>query len=48
MCTTFQRPSALRIDQLDREQLKPDVITYPVIIHFGVRPAQLSYAGDPQ
>ena len=41
-----QRPSSLRIDQLDRAQRDDDVITYPKIIHFGIRPAQLSYAGD--
>lgn len=41
------KPSSIRVDQLDRQQLKPDVITYPLIIHFGIRPAQLSYAGDP-
>lgn len=23
-------------------------IKYPIIIHFGIRPAQLSYAGDPK
>lgn len=38
----------MRIDQLDREQKDPNVITYPKIIHFGLRPAQLSYAGDPK
>ena len=42
----WQRPSSLRIDQLDRAQDDADVITYPKIIHFGIRPAQLSYAGD--
>ncbi|XP_041368618.1 ribonuclease 3-like isoform X2 [Gigantopelta aegis] len=42
-----KKPSSIRIDQLDRQQLKRDVITYPLIIHFGVRPPQLSYAGDP-
>uniref|UniRef100_A0A3Q4G814 Ribonuclease 3 n=1 Tax=Neolamprologus brichardi TaxID=32507 RepID=A0A3Q4G814_NEOBR len=39
---------SVRIDQLDREQFNPDVITFPIIVHFGIRPAQLSYAGDPQ
>ncbi|XP_035767222.1 ribonuclease 3 [Neolamprologus brichardi] len=43
-----QKPSSVRIDQLDREQFNPDVITFPIIVHFGIRPAQLSYAGDPQ
>ncbi|KAM4688593.1 ribonuclease 3 isoform 2-T2 [Discoglossus pictus] len=42
------RPSSVRIDQLDREQFNPEVITFPIIVHFGIRPAQLSYAGDPQ
>lgn len=41
------KPSSLRIDQLDRQQSEEEVITYPLIIHFGIRPAQLSYAGDP-
>ncbi|XP_066294267.1 ribonuclease 3-like isoform X1 [Branchiostoma lanceolatum] len=42
------KPCSVRVDQLDREQLNPDVISYPVIVHFGIRPAQLSYAGDPK
>ncbi|XP_067662742.1 ribonuclease 3-like [Haliotis asinina] len=42
-----KKPSSIRIDQLDRQQQENDVIKYPLIIHFGVRPAQLSYAGDP-
>ncbi|XP_038652450.1 ribonuclease 3 [Scyliorhinus canicula] len=42
------KPSSVRIDQLDREQFNPEVITFPIIVHFGIRPAQLSYAGDPQ
>ncbi|CDQ74550.1 unnamed protein product [Oncorhynchus mykiss] len=41
------KPSSVRIDQLDREQFNPEVITFPIIVHFGIRPAQLSYAGDP-
>ncbi|MGH0149111.1 UNVERIFIED_CONTAM: hypothetical protein FKN15_051102 [Acipenser sinensis] len=45
--TNFLKPSSVRIDQLDREQFNPDVITFPIIVHFGIRPAQLSYAGDP-
>lgn len=44
----LQKPSSVRIDQLDREQFNPNVITFPIIVHFGIRPAQLSYAGDPQ
>ncbi|MCJ8738124.1 hypothetical protein PDJAM_G00031990 [Pangasius djambal] len=42
------KPSSVRIDQLDREQFNQNVITFPIIVHFGIRPAQLSYAGDPQ
>uniref|UniRef100_A0A8C5MTC4 Ribonuclease 3 n=1 Tax=Leptobrachium leishanense TaxID=445787 RepID=A0A8C5MTC4_9ANUR len=42
------KPSSVRIDQLDREQFNAEVITFPIIVHFGIRPAQLSYAGDPQ
>jgi len=36
------RPAAVRIDQIDIEHRRP------VIIHFGLRPPQLSYAGNPQ
>lgn len=36
------QPSALRIDQIDYEKGKP------VIIHFGLRPPQLSYSANPQ
>ncbi|XP_077865341.1 ribonuclease 3-like [Saccoglossus kowalevskii] len=42
-----KKPPALRIDQLDREQDSSVFIKYPIIVHFGTRPAQLSYAGDP-
>ncbi|XP_052221459.1 ribonuclease 3-like isoform X2 [Dreissena polymorpha] len=44
------RPSSLRIDQLDRTDCKKDTSgkTFPDIVHHGLRPAQLSYAGDPQ
>lgn len=41
------KPSAFRIDQLDREQDNPQVIKYPEIVHFGTRPPQLCYAGNP-
>nr|AMN88357.1 DROSHA [Mytilus galloprovincialis] len=44
------KPCSLRIDQLDRshgEDFEDDGSVYPLIIHFGIRPAQLSYAGDP-
>ena len=36
------------MDQLDRDQLKADVISFPEIVHFGIRPPQLSYAGNPE
>lgn len=36
------KPCAVRIDQIDFEN------ETPVIIHFGLRPPQLSYAGNPQ
>lgn len=42
------KPSSIRVDQLDREQCVPDKEEFPVIVHFGVRPPQLSYAGNPQ
>lgn len=51
------KPCAVRLDQLDRsvegeEKTKCfDEISkkfYPAIVHFGIRPPQLSYAGDPK
>lgn len=52
-----KKPSSLRVDQLDRYDRKPveneaqTVLPvddrYPLIVHFGIRPANLSYAGDP-
>ncbi|XP_050428632.1 ribonuclease 3 [Adelges cooleyi] len=46
------KPCSIRVDQLDRdavnetnEKMKND--GYPVIVHFGIRPPQLSYAGNP-
>jgi ribonuclease-3 len=42
------KPCSLRVDQLDRDQLRMDVISYPEIVHFGIRPPQLSYAGNPE
>jgi len=52
-----KRPSSLRVDQLDRydrkpvesksKQTHPVDDRYPMIVHFGIRPANLSYAGDP-
>nr|CAB3243454.1 ribonuclease 3 [Phallusia mammillata] len=53
-----KKPSSLRVDQLDRydrvpvesksDQNHPVDERYPMIVHFGIRPANLSYAGDPQ
>ncbi|KAK2718891.1 ribonuclease 3-like [Artemia franciscana] len=42
------RPNAVRVDQLDRDQLEPGKTTFPAIVHFGLRPPQLSYAGNPE
>lgn len=36
------RPSAVRCDQIDFEN------NQPVVIHFGLRPPQVTYAGNPQ
>ncbi|CAL4099996.1 unnamed protein product [Meganyctiphanes norvegica] len=41
------KPCSIRVDQLDRDQDNDQVINYPVIVHFGIRPPQLSYAGNP-
>lgn len=45
------KPYSIRVDQLDRDTAN-DVNEkiengYPVIVHFGIRPPQLSYAGNP-
>ncbi|CAF1307302.1 unnamed protein product, partial [Didymodactylos carnosus] len=37
-----KRPSCVRLDQLDREPLVKNESTYPLIVHFGMRPAILS------
>ena len=51
------KPCAIRIDQIDREgddsdadrkDKKGAVASGPVIVHFGIRPPQLSYAGNPK
>ncbi|XP_059478706.1 ribonuclease 3 isoform X2 [Neocloeon triangulifer] len=42
------KPSSVRVDQLDREKIKKDFLTYPEIVHFGIRPPQLSYAGNAE
>ncbi|XP_076232216.1 ribonuclease 3 drosha [Calliopsis andreniformis] len=43
-----KKPCSVRVDQLDRNQSDqpPGLITYPEIVHFGIRPPQLSYAGN--
>ncbi|XP_052750724.1 ribonuclease 3 [Galleria mellonella] len=52
-----KKPCSIRVDQLDRS---PPISTkdvknpkelksfYPEIVHFGIRPPQLSYAGNPE
>lgn len=43
------RPSAVRIDQIDFDSDEnTNYRKTPVIVHFGLRPPQLSYAGNPQ
>lgn len=42
------KPCSIRVDQLDRDQVSEETINYPVIVHFGIRPPQLSYAGNPE
>lgn len=50
-----KKPCSVRVDQLDRnvadlpECRDPDdpTMLHPVIVHFGIRPPQLSYAGNP-
>ncbi|XP_039446763.1 ribonuclease 3-like [Culex pipiens pallens] len=50
------KPCSVRVDQLDRnvtdvpkETLTDeDGLIHPVIVHFGIRPPQLSYAGNPE
>jgi ribonuclease-3 len=42
------KPCSVRVDQLDREQQKTNDLLYPEIVHFGIRPPQLSYAGNPE
>jgi ribonuclease III len=48
------KPCTVRVDQLDRNvsdlpESTPDEdgLIHPVIVHFGIRPPQLSYAGNP-
>lgn len=50
------RPCSVRVDQLDRNvsdlpecvDQEDKGIIHPVIVHFGIRPPQLSYAGNPE
>lgn len=47
------KPFSIRVDQLDRDTTKDaseniENDGYPVIVHFGIRPPQLSYAGNPE
>lgn len=49
------KPCSVRVDQLDRNvsdlpeciDVDDKGIIHPVIVHFGIRPPQLSYAGNP-
>ncbi|XP_033099122.1 ribonuclease 3-like isoform X2 [Anneissia japonica] len=44
-----KKPSSVRVDQIDREEEEIDKARpFPTIVHFGVRPVQLTYAGDHQ
>ena len=50
----FQRPSTIRMDQMDRngsdefqKSSSPDS-NFPVIVHFGIRPSSLTYNGNPE
>lgn len=49
------RPCSIRVDQLDRNvsdlpqvSSSEDIVTHPVVVHFGIRPPQLSYAGNAE
>lgn len=46
------KPYSIRVDQLDRDtvnEVSEKIVNngYPVLVHFGIRPPQLSYAGNP-
>lgn len=46
-----KKPCSVRVDQLDRNTAtppKPGELAYPEIVHFGIRPPQLSYAGNAE
>uniref|UniRef100_A0A182QBA2 Ribonuclease 3 n=1 Tax=Anopheles farauti TaxID=69004 RepID=A0A182QBA2_9DIPT len=50
------KPCSVRVDQLDRNvgdvpeatAIDEHGLVHPVIVHFGIRPPQLSYAGNPE
>ncbi|KAF5298625.1 hypothetical protein FQR65_LT09721 [Abscondita terminalis] len=44
-----KKPCSVRVDQLDRNSdlQEPGNYKFPEIVHFGIRPPQLSYAGNP-
>nr|AVK59456.1 Drosha-PA [Nezara viridula] len=45
-----KKPCSIRVDQLDKDQsnVSDGNPKYPEIVHFGIRPPQLSYAGNPE
>ncbi|GLV45263.1 drosha [Carabus blaptoides fortunei] len=45
-----KKPCSVRVDQLDRNSdlQVPGELRFPEIVHFGIRPPQLSYAGNPE
>lgn len=45
-----KKPCSVRVDQLDRniDLQKTGRLKFPEIVHFGIRPPQLSYAGNPE
>jgi len=46
-----KKPCSVRVDQLDRNQeelCNKTLLAYPEIVHFGIRPPQLSYAGNAE
>lgn len=50
VCYPGKKPCSVRVDQLDRniDLQKPGDYKFPEIVHFGIRPPQLSYAGNPE
>ncbi|KAI4457702.1 ribonuclease iii [Holotrichia oblita] len=45
-----KKPCSVRVDQLDRniDLQTSEKYKFPEIVHFGIRPPQLSYAGNPE